>query len=75
MATKTLEARFEHLSVNDENEPSGKGLSKPKVFIFLTCRQLVTTNLTGHRALFQRQCLYRVLGLQRSSQLQIGIIC
>lgn len=36
MATKTLEARFEHLSVNDENEPltSGKGLSKPKVSIF-----------------------------------------
>lgn len=32
MATKTLEARFEHLSVNDENEPvSGKTLIKSKV--------------------------------------------
>ncbi|KAL1976451.1 hypothetical protein VTN31DRAFT_2733 [Thermomyces dupontii] len=31
MATKTLEARFEHLSVNDENEPvSGKTLAKSK---------------------------------------------
>ncbi|ERF69302.1 hypothetical protein EPUS_04007 [Endocarpon pusillum Z07020] len=32
MATKTLEARFEHLSVNDENEPMQKGsaMLKPK---------------------------------------------
>lgn len=33
MATKTLEARFEHLSVNDENDslPAVKALGKPKV--------------------------------------------
>lgn len=35
MATKTLEARFEHLSVKDENDSSGNGSyhSKQKVFI------------------------------------------
>ena len=33
MATKTLEARFEHLSVSDENDSLsvGKSLNKPKV--------------------------------------------
>lgn len=33
MATKTLEARFEHLSVHDENEPatSGSTMLKSKV--------------------------------------------
>ena len=34
MAAKTLEARFEHLSVNDENEaPNGTTMLKSKVFI------------------------------------------
>lgn len=35
MATKTLEARFEHLSVKDENDSSGNGSYnlKQKVFI------------------------------------------
>jgi hypothetical protein len=35
MATKTLEARFEHLSVNDENDSyaAGKTLGKAKVML------------------------------------------
>lgn len=30
MTTKTLEARFEHLSVKDENDSSNKGSYHPK---------------------------------------------
>jgi hypothetical protein len=38
MATKTLEARFEHLSVNDENEPAQNGstMLKSKVLASVT---------------------------------------
>lgn len=39
MATKTLEARFENLSVNDENEPAqqnGSAMLKSKVFNEMT---------------------------------------
>ena len=31
MATRTLEARFEHLTVNDENDPDGTQLYQKKV--------------------------------------------
>ncbi|RBQ68320.1 hypothetical protein FVER14953_21045 [Fusarium verticillioides] len=40
MATRTIEARFERMSVNDENDPLGDGsklYSKTKVCVCVCC--------------------------------------
>ena len=37
MATKTLEARFEHLTVKDENEAGRNGSGYPKHKVLLLC--------------------------------------
>lgn len=46
MASRTIESRFERMSVNDENEPSGPIYVKPKVIqVLIPCSSLLLTYL------------------------------
>jgi len=49
MATKTLEARFEHLNVNDENEAphNGSTMLKSKVRALLSLKKVYSDNPTA----------------------------
>lgn len=56
MATKTLEARFEHLSVNDENEPAQNGSTMLKSKVIKTDPLLVYDLTTGSKGRYPQQC-------------------
>lgn len=58
MATKTLEARFEHLSVKDEKENgSDRAYSKNKVQGVNNLKVTARADVFASRALFQRPSL------------------
>lgn len=72
MAAKTLESRFERMSVNDENEHNGtNAYHKPKVRFGDT----IATNiqLTNPRAPYQLQCLCQASAQQ--AQMRTASTC